>query len=691
MKPRPFPWILLSILLACWMPPAAGAGLHHELTIHLDLNERLLTGVDRLTLTPSDGLQELVLRLSRRAQIHSVRLDDRAIPYQFDPAAERLRIDAIADWRSHLLEIHYSCRFDDPPPVSPLNTDNPGYGVSATISPNGVFILGGANWYPQTTRDRSIVITVQAPRGFLAVTSGDLIEHRDLAQQTLSRWRCDPVVEALSLAAGPFIHRRQPLNGISAATYFTADLDRLSPLYLSASAEYLQLYQDLFGPYAFSQFAVVQNFFPTGYGFPGFTLIGGRVLQLPFIPQTSLGHEIAHCWWGNGVLVDYRQGNWAEGLTSYVAEHLFKERASAAQASDQRSEWLRNYASLVPAAADMPLTDFISRTDPVTKTIGYDKAAMVFHMLRRTVGDAVFWRTLRELYAQRRFQKTAWSDFQAAFEARSGMALGNFFAQWVTRTGAPQLWLDRVETRPTPEGWSVRGRLNQKKPVYNLSVQLLLSTQNRHSVSQIVHLDAVSSAFEFVTETPPLQLSVDPQTDLFRRLAPEELPAMVNALRGPNRVTISIAPHMGTLGEAAARILQAGLGAASIEIATEPLDPLIAEDTLIHIGPPPDLDRWNAAHLALRITEELFILEGRSYLRDRFSFFGVFHIKGKPVALYLPAADPQVTESVAARISHYGNYSYLVFDGPRNQLRGVWPPAGSPLVVNWPGHNKVGS
>ena len=91
---------------------------------------------------------------------------------------------------------------------------------------------------------------------------------------------------------------------------------------------YIALYEELIGPYPFQQFSIVENFFPTGYGFPSYTLLGSTVIRLPFIIETSLGHEIAHCWWGNGVLVDDRQGNWCEGLTTYLADYLYKERTS---------------------------------------------------------------------------------------------------------------------------------------------------------------------------------------------------------------------------------------------------------------------------------------------------------------------------------------------------------------------------
>jgi len=87
-------------------------------------------------------------------------------------------------------------------------------------------------------------------------------------------------------------------------TYFYPDNAGLSARYLEAAARYIGFYAELFGPYPFEKFAVVENFFPTGYGFPSYTLLGSAIIRLPFIIDTSLPHEIAHCWWGNGVLVD---------------------------------------------------------------------------------------------------------------------------------------------------------------------------------------------------------------------------------------------------------------------------------------------------------------------------------------------------------------------------------------------------
>jgi hypothetical protein len=47
-------------------------------------------------------------------------------------------------------------------------------------------------------------------------------------------------------------------------TGLLSDDPRLADTYLKATAGYLSLYENQFGPYPFPKFAIVENFFPTG-------------------------------------------------------------------------------------------------------------------------------------------------------------------------------------------------------------------------------------------------------------------------------------------------------------------------------------------------------------------------------------------------------------------------------------------
>ena len=59
---------------------------------------------------------------------------------------------------------------------------------------------------------------------------------------------------------------------------------------------------------------------------PSFTLLGPQIIRFPFILTSSYPHEILHNWWGNSVFVDETRGNWCEGLTAYIADHLMQEQ-----------------------------------------------------------------------------------------------------------------------------------------------------------------------------------------------------------------------------------------------------------------------------------------------------------------------------------------------------------------------------
>jgi hypothetical protein len=277
----------------------------------------------------------------------------------------------------------------------------------------------------------------------------------------------------LAMFAGRYVVNERMHDKVRIATYFFAANAGLSTRYLDAVQRHIGRYEALHGPYPFAKFAVVENFFPTGYGFPSFTLLGSRVLRLPFIPDTSLRHEVAHCWWGNGVFVDAAGGNWCEGLTTYVADYLSKEEHSFEEARDYRLRTLEKYALLAAGAQDFPLSTFRSRYNPASQAVGYGKAMFVFHMMRLWIGDKAFWAALRDIYAERLYKRTNWGHFMDAFAEKGGLSrheVRTFHDQWITRPGALQLAMDSLRVVSAAGRPQVEGVLIQKSPRFNVHV-----------------------------------------------------------------------------------------------------------------------------------------------------------------------------------------------------------------------------
>ncbi len=680
--------IILSLIpgVSASICAAAEGDARHHLQVELFPEKQMLQAVDQITIEKSPG-EKLDFKLSRRAEQITVTVNGRFRKFDFGDG--RLQVGLAAGENNHKIRIsiRYWAIFDDPAPIRPENADNPGYGVSATISKRGCFLLAGSDWYPQWAGGHSIyTLKVIAPKGMLAVTAGQLEGHQTQDGKSVSTWVVDDPIRGLSLSAGAYIVRQKKVANITAMTYFFPETDHLAGAYLDATVRYLKLYQDLFGPYPFDKFAVVENFFPTGYGFPSYTLIGGSVLRLPFIIHTSLGHEIAHCWWGNGVRVDYDAGNWSEALTTYVADYHYKEIKSAQDARGYRLQILRNYATLVKPDRDFALKQFQSRYDPITKTIGYDKGAMVFHMLRRQVGEEAFWGALKDLYRDRLFKSTSWSDIQKAFEARGQQSLKIFFDQWVFQRGAPRFYLDAVQARRTGSTWKIEGRIVQESPQYSFDLDILLESQGRTD-SKIIRVSERETPFQITSRSMPLSLVADPDSQIMRRLFPIEIPPAINAIKSSSAVLAVLSADLEPQVKSAARTLMRSLGLKNYAFAEEKnvnREQMLDRDILM-IGYPQNKALFGHLPDQFAIDPESFVLNEKAYKQPSDVFFGVFahpFSENRIAALFFPLSSHQA-ENVARKITHYGKYSYLAFENGQNRAKGFWPLEQSPLEHRW--------
>ncbi len=678
--------ILLGLLSSAVLSQAAGLNAAHHIQIELIPNEKKLIGQNEVTIK-NDGNGVLEFRLSKRATQVETRVN--RTPREFNFNNGRLRIPLKLHERSGEVRvaIHYTAIFDDPVPTRPVNMDNPGFGVTATISQQGSFLLAGAGWYPELLDSQATYrLTVTAPSGLIAVTAGRSLGHRVNGGKTVSGWEVTYPVEGLSLSVARYLVEEKSVDNITVATYLLPQNNHLAEAYLEATADYLSLYSDLFGAYPFQKFAVVENFFPTGFGFPSYTLLGGRVLQLPFIIHTSLGHEIAHCWWGNGVYVDSSQGNWSEGLTAYVSDYRFKEMKSYEAARDHRRQWLRNYSTLVSPQNDFALQRFQSRYDPITRTIGYDKGAMIFHMIRQTLGEEAFWGALQDIYRTRLFKQTSWSDLQQAFEIRGKRSLQVFFDQWVYRRGAPQLSLNGIRADFTGGIWKVKGQILQSMPYFD--VPLTLALQNaKQTAYQKIFVSGRATPFELDSDHQPQKLIADPNEDIFRRLLPSEIPPAVNTLKSASTVLTVLSEKLDPEIKKAAGILALSLGLKHNRFVTESElnGQMLAENDILVIGLPRRNDLLSKMPARITVQSDSFVLDDRRHDKASDTFLGVFEhptATNRVAALFMPLS-VQYAEVVARKITHYGKYSYLAFQGGKNLDKGIWPVETSPLIYEW--------
>jgi aminopeptidase N len=394
--------------------------------------------------------------------------------------------------------------------------------TAGIISEEGVFLSGKSYWLPRFgTELFSFDVTVTLPGGWDVVTQGHRTLHEVGPKSGRVRWSCPHPMEEVYLVANRFVEYSRSAGEIEVYAFLRTPEPNLARRYLDAAARYIEMYSKLIGPYPYRKFALVENFWESGYGMPSFTLLGPRVIRLPFILHSSFPHEILHSWWGNSVFVDYETGNWCEGLTAYLADHLVKE--GQGRGSEYRRDALGTYRSYVREARDFPLREFRSRHSAASQAIGYGKSLMMWHMLRVRLGDEKFVEALQRVYRRFRFRRASYADLKEVFSEVAGESLDPFFLQWVDRTGAPLLAFD-VEAL---DGHRIRVtvRQEQEAELYELTTHLALTLAGEPK-ARLVSLEIRdrTSTFDFDLPAATLRLDLDPYFDLFRRLDRREIP-----------------------------------------------------------------------------------------------------------------------------------------------------------------------
>ncbi|MFO0247371.1 MAG: M1 family metallopeptidase [Betaproteobacteria bacterium] len=437
--------------------------------------------------------------------------------------------------------------------------------IEPAAGPEGSFLPAASGWYPAPEGLlASHRVRLKLPAGQRGLVAGRLLRERDDASGYEAAFDFPHPGEGIDLMAGPYTvaERRVRLaDGREARlrTWFHPAIAGLSEGYLESVARYLERFEARIGPYAFTEFSVVSSPTPTGFGMPTLTYLGVNVLKLPFIRATSLGHEVLHNWWGNGVRVDWRRGNWSEGLTTLMADHALRMAQSPEAGRQMRWGWLRDFAAVAPGT-DTPLDRFTARTHGAASAVGYGKSAMLFHMVRAEIGEAAFNEALRDLWRSHAGQAAGWRDLQAAFEKRAGRPLAGLIAPMLSGTGAPMLVPQSIRHDATRGGLVV----TFAEPVpYSYALPVAAWHGERAEPALLpVRRGERSAVLPLQDGRVPDALQVDPDFAAWRRLGPGESPPLLrDAMLAPDiRVLVASDGDDSwrlAAGELATRMLEA--------------------------------------------------------------------------------------------------------------------------------------
>ena len=554
---------------------------------------------------------------------------------------------------------------------------------SAYLDRDGVYLDNASAWYPDFRQPISeFVLDVMAPSDWEVVSQG---KREDLSAST--RWTSNKPQWEIYLVGGPFKRFVRDHGNMELSVYLLDDEPMLAERYLAVMGTQVDLYSSLFGLYPYEKFAVLENRWQTGYGMPSFTLLGSRVIRLPFIPYTSLPHEILHNWWGNGVWVNNQQGNWSEGLTAYLADHLMNERKG--EGKDYRRKALERYANFAAEQRDFPLSEFRARHDEASQAIGYSKSLMLFHMLRMELGDEAFLRALKDFWQKWQFKQAGFSDLLDAFTHAASRELESYQA-FLMRSGAPEIRLLEATTEKSTSGYIVQMTVEQAQPgpPFDLILPVAITLQEEPEARLFtLPFNNRKMTHKWQFDSKPVRLDIDPAFDVFRLLDDRERPLSLGQLFGAPRQWLVLPTQASPQERKAWRALAMAWQRKYRNV--EVIDDSEASTSL-----PDDASVWVLGwgntwleNLRDRFDNPEQHLQARhasiresSYPSGQFSIVLMGTDSGRKLGFIGTRGKPAI-DALAGKLTHYSSFGRMVFDlqTNKNLLRESLSASSSPL------------
>jgi len=560
------------------------------------------------------------------------------------------------------------------------------------ISDNGIYLAGSTYWLPKFEGNilSSFDLEVKIDKEWSIVSQGDRTKNEVEGDIKEIVYHSPQPMDEIYLIGARWTEYSLKLGEIEVQAFLRTPDQELADRYLNITSGYLKMYETLIGAYPYTKFALVENFWETGYGMPSFTLLGEKVIRFPWILYSSYPHELLHNYWGNGVFVDYSGGNWCEGITAYMADHLLQEQRGSG--ATYRRTTLQKFTDYVNDENDMPINEFINRNNSAEEAIGYGKVLMMNNMLRNDLGDEAFIKAYQKFYKDNEFTRASFTDIKKSFEEVSGKDLTAFFDQWIDRKGAPSIEISKVSTKKVGNQYELSFTLNQTQSedvfVLNIPVAVYLEA-NEEVIWKDIEMKKVEQHYSFSFDQKPLKVAIDPQFNIMRRLDRKEVPASLSQVFGAKESVIIIpskGEHQAAYKELANtwKATQEAQGKEAEVLLDADLESIPTDRSVWVIG---FENKFNNNDLQTSYAS-VFNNKTNTQINDLSKNGSLVYAIPNPNNIsqsvgFVGAHSDLSIKALTRKLLHYGKYGYLGFEGDeaKNVLKGSLPALDSPLNV----------
>lgn len=402
-------------------------------------------------------------------------------------------------------------------------------------------------WFPchdVTNQKMTTEMLVTVKASYFALSNGELLGVRDNSQdgtRTFHWSQAQPHSAYLvTVVVGEYEQIKDSYKDLPVDYYVYKDRVAAGQKLFANTPKMIELFEQCFGyeyPYAkYAQILVDDFLFGAMENTSASTFTDRCLLdaqaELDINYDDIVAHELAHQWWGDLVTCKDWTQIWLNESFATYSEYLWREHSRGHD--EARFVIFQDFLTYVRE-------DWTSHRRPIDcrkyrfseelmDRHAYEKGACVLDMLRWTLGDDGFFRSLAHYLKKFEFGVAETNDFKVAIEEATGQNLHWFFDQWLHSAGYPELevtaeWqreqkLLRLSVKQTQENEE------DKTPIFRFPVEIEITTveigeviETEHRQSYRVEVTKAEQEFYFPCASKPRMVLFDKGHRIFKLMS----------------------------------------------------------------------------------------------------------------------------------------------------------------------------
>lgn len=420
---------------------------YYFLDLQMTNTATTLSGTVEMRANARENLDSALFELYPTMSITDLQVNGTTTPYVRNNTAVKVPVNTALGQ-----EFVITVTYNGTPPTAQTNPlggggmthdNSPSWGNEVVWSLSESFVA--YEWWPckQSLKDKidSSDVHITVPTACMAGSNGVLQQIVDLGNGTHRfEWKSrhmidyylisvavaeyvDYTITANPVGSGPVTVQNYVYNNPQTLPYFQSDIDE--------TADFIELYAQLYGPYPFADEKYGHCMAPVSGGMEHQTMT-----TLGFFEASLTAHELAHQWFGDHVTCASWSDIWVnEGFADYSEYLMWEHLYPGQEVADMQN---RHTSIMSQSGGSVWVADSLHDASIFDSRLVYDKGGAILHIMRYLVNnDTAYFNGYKD-YQQQFADSTALGlDFSNTMTATTGVDLTNFMQEWYFGEGFP--------------------------------------------------------------------------------------------------------------------------------------------------------------------------------------------------------------------------------------------------------------